>query len=185
MGGFCNRGKIFYLSHLGKTICHNPINPPFLTIVAASFTIPSQGVVRMASFGRHKKVPHLDARKIGGKPVLLFGPFAGFSPRRMRCVFVADWRVNGGSPSHHPFIDGIFPYMKLDEGFHSHGGTPHSWMVYKDKNPIYKWMTTRGTRNHHLEVSKKSWSPKVISFNPQIVDLDDLGVPPKKFLSGK
>ncbi|CAJ1336587.1 unnamed protein product [Effrenium voratum] len=27
-------------------------------------------------------VPHLDARVIGGKPLLLFGPFAGFSPRR-------------------------------------------------------------------------------------------------------
>ena len=27
------------------------------------------------------EVPHLDARKIGGNPVLLFGPFAGFSPR--------------------------------------------------------------------------------------------------------
>ena len=26
-------------------------------------------------------VPHLDARKIGGSKVLLFGPFAGFSPR--------------------------------------------------------------------------------------------------------
>lgn len=35
------------------------------------------------------QVPHLDARKIGGKPVLLFGPFAGFSPRRMGAVFPA------------------------------------------------------------------------------------------------
>ena len=31
------------------------------------------------------QVPHLDARKIGGKPMLLFGPFAGFSPR-LECV---------------------------------------------------------------------------------------------------
>lgn len=31
------------------------------------------------------QVPHLDARKIGGKPMLLFGPFAGFSPR-LECL---------------------------------------------------------------------------------------------------
>jgi malate dehydrogenase (quinone) len=39
------------------------------------------------------QVPHLDARKIGGKPVLLFGPFAGFSPRRMGAVFSLQKRL--------------------------------------------------------------------------------------------
>lgn len=35
-------------------------------------------------------VPHLDARKIGGKPVLLFGPFAGFSPRFLKSGSLMD-----------------------------------------------------------------------------------------------
>lgn len=35
-------------------------------------------------------VPHLDARKIGGKPMLLFGPFAGFSPRFLKSGSLMD-----------------------------------------------------------------------------------------------
>ena len=31
-------------------------------------------------------------------------------------------------------------------GFHSHGGSPIAgWMIYFMENPIYKWMTTRGS----------------------------------------
>ncbi|CAK9011638.1 Probable malate:quinone oxidoreductase (MQO) (Malate dehydrogenase [quinone]) [Durusdinium trenchii] len=35
-------------------------------------------------------VPHLDARVIGGKPMLLFGPFAGFSPRFLKTGSLMD-----------------------------------------------------------------------------------------------
>lgn len=35
-------------------------------------------------------VPHLDARRIGGQPVLLFGPFAGFSPRFLKSGSLTD-----------------------------------------------------------------------------------------------
>ncbi|CAJ1410973.1 unnamed protein product [Effrenium voratum] len=35
-------------------------------------------------------VPHLDARVIGGKPLLLFGPFAGFSPRFLKSGSMMD-----------------------------------------------------------------------------------------------
>ena len=35
-----------------------------------------------------------------------------------------------GTPSSHPFIDGIFQKW----------GIPNSWMVYNMENPIYKWM---------------------------------------------
>eukprot|EP00913_Durusdinium_trenchii_P012042 g11314.t1 len=37
-------------------------------------------------------VPHLDARVIGGKPMLLFGPFAGFSPRFLKTGSLMDSR---------------------------------------------------------------------------------------------
>ena len=45
------------------------------------------------------QVPHLDARKIGGKPVLLFGPVAGFSPRHGCCFFAAKTIEEGKKPS--------------------------------------------------------------------------------------
>ena len=43
-------------------------------------------------------------------------------------------------------IDGIFPDITDGyRGFHSHGGTPNSWMVFvRDKSHL-KWMITRGT----------------------------------------
>lgn len=45
------------------------------------------------------QVPHLDARKIGGKPMLLFGPFAGFSPR-LECLDAWVWVGCKGGEAH-------------------------------------------------------------------------------------
>ena len=33
----------------------------------------------------------------------------------------------------------------VNNGFHSNGGTPNSWMAFVRENPIYKWMMTRGS----------------------------------------
>lgn len=56
-------------------VCQNP------RVVAAHST----KVYGKAAVGAPPmSVPHLDARVIDGKPVLLFGPYAGFSPRFLR-----------------------------------------------------------------------------------------------------
>ena len=34
--------------------------------------------------------------------------------------------------------------QRLVEGFHSHGGTPNSWLVYFMENPNLKWMMIWG-----------------------------------------
>ena len=56
-----------------------------------------------------------------------------------------------GTPIHHPFLDGIFPYKPSIwvisgwfGGFHSHGGT-RKWMVYVMEHPNRNWMMNRGT----------------------------------------
>ena len=71
--------------HISRVPDPDPMGKPFGRL---GLPEPSQFRLRLCDSCRSLvvfQVPHLDARKIGGKPMLLFGPFAGFSPR-LECL---------------------------------------------------------------------------------------------------
>merc|ERR1712061_213884 len=62
-------------------VCQNP---------AVCKQHPSKGYGKASIGAPPMSVPHLDARIIGGKKMILFGPFAGFSPRYLKTGSLLD-----------------------------------------------------------------------------------------------
>ena len=72
-GGFPVGGKFLRTANPALTACHQ----------AKVYGFPPLGAPPMSA-------PHLDTRIINGKPWLLFGPFAGWSPKFLKQGHVTD-----------------------------------------------------------------------------------------------